>query len=265
MSSAPKVLVLRAPGINCERETAHAFELAGGQANFVHVRRLTHEPALLEQSSILVIPGGFSYGDDIAAGRLLGLEMERRLGDEILSFVERGGLVLGICNGFQVLVRLGLLPRTRADEGLKEELSLTWNLSDHYECRWTSLRVPKTRCVFLEEGTRFHWPAAHAEGRLVTESAKATATLVDEGFVAVRYVDDAGEPTASYPSNPNGSPEAIAGLTDASGQVLGVMPHPDRAYLKLQLPRRLQDAKLDPRPEAATLDVFAAMVRAAKS
>jgi phosphoribosylformylglycinamidine synthase len=135
--SAPKVMVLRAPGINCERETFHAFQRAGGSCEFVHIQQLLASPARLDGFSIVAIPGGFAYGDDISSGRVLAQEMKHKLGDRILRFVERGGLVLGICNGFQVLVRLGLLPCTT--DGLQEEVTLTHNLSNHYECRWVTL------------------------------------------------------------------------------------------------------------------------------
>ena len=134
--SAPKVLVLRAPGINCERETHHAFARAGGSPQFLHIQNLLANPAQLDAFRILVVPGGFSYGDDISSGRVLAQEMKGQLGARILQFVARGGLVLGICNGFQVLVRLGLLPCTKGT--LDEEVTLTHNLSNHYECRWVA-------------------------------------------------------------------------------------------------------------------------------
>ncbi|MCA8977685.1 MAG: phosphoribosylformylglycinamidine synthase subunit PurQ, partial [Planctomycetes bacterium] len=148
--SAPRVLVLRAPGINCERETFDAFARAGGAPDYVHIKKLLAEPDQLDRFSILCVPGGFAYGDDISSGRVLAQEMKYRLGDRLLRFVDDGGLVLGICNGFQVLVRLGLLPRSQGE--LAEEVSLTHNLSNHYECRWVTLRTTASRCAFLPAG-----------------------------------------------------------------------------------------------------------------
>nr|MCU0867932.1 phosphoribosylformylglycinamidine synthase subunit PurQ [Planctomycetota bacterium] len=148
--SAPKVLILRAPGINCERETHHAFTRAGGAPEYVHIQQLLAAPDQLDRFAAIAVPGGFSYGDDISSGRVLAQEMKTRLGDRILRFVDRGGLVLGICNGFQVLVRLGLLPCTQ--HKLEEEVTLTHNLSNHYECRWVTLRTQQSRCVFLPAG-----------------------------------------------------------------------------------------------------------------
>ena len=238
--SAPRAMILRAPGINCERETHHAFARAGARPDYVHIRQLLDEPALLEAFRILAVPGGFSYGDDISSGRVLAQEMKSRLGERVLRFVERGGLVLGICNGFQVLVRLGLLPCSQGR--LAEEVTLTHNLSNHYECRWVTLKTQPSRCVFLPPGLLLSWPAAHGEGRLVARDAAAQRLLVEEGFVALRYVDGGGEPTERYPQNPNGAALGIAGLTNHNGRVLGVMPHPDRSYLPTHMPdwRRTQ-------------------------
>ena len=233
--SAPKVLVLRAPGINCERETHHAFARAGAAPELLHVRQLLAAPRALDAFRILAIPGGFSYGDDISSGRVLAQEMKAGLGDAVLAFVARGGLVLGICNGFQVLVRLGLLPGTRGT--LEEEVTLTHNLSNHYECRWVTLQTARSRCVFVPGGLTLRWPAAHGEGRLVARDRGLQQVLVDEGYAVARYVDDAGQPTERYPFNPNGAPLGIAGLTDRSGRVLGLMPHPDRSYLPTHMPQ----------------------------
>lgn len=232
--SAPRALVLRAPGINCERETHHALLRAGARPEYLHIQRLLADPALLDAFRIVAVPGGFSYGDDISSGRVLAAEMKARLGERVLRFVERGGLVFGICNGFQVLVRLGLLPCTQGR--LAEEVTLTHNLSNHYECRWVTLRTEPSRCVFLPAGLVLRWPAAHGEGRLIAKDRAAQQLLVDEGFAAVRYVGADGQPTETYPANPNGAPLGIAGLTNHNGRVLGVMPHPDRSYLPTHMP-----------------------------
>jgi len=263
--SAPKVLVLRAPGINCERETLHAFTRAGGAPQFVHIQNLLADPAQLDAFRILAVPGGFSYGDDISSGRVLAQEMKGRLGERMLGFVARGGLVLGICNGFQVLVRLGLLPCTKGT--LEEEVTLTHNLSNHYECRWVTLRTQKSRCVFLPADLTLRWPAAHGEGRLVARDPSLQRLLLDEGYATALYVDPQGRPTEVYPYNPNGAPLGFAGLTDKSGRVLGVMPHPDRSYLPTHMPnwrRTLLERGALPE-DGDGMVVFREMVRVARA
>jgi len=263
--SAPKVLVLRAPGINCERETHHAFARAGGAPSFVHIRQLLERPAQLDTFAVLVVPGGFSYGDDISSGRVLAQEMKAQLGDRILQFVARGGLVLGICNGFQVLVRLGLLPCTK--ERLEEEVTLTHNLSNHYECRWVTLRTTKSRCVFLPAGLTLRWPAAHGEGRLIARDAATQQMLLAEGHATALYLGPDGKPTEQYPHNPNGAPLGFAGLTNKSGRVLGVMPHPDRSYLPTHMPdwRRVLLERGSLPEDGDGMVVFREMVKVARA
>jgi phosphoribosylformylglycinamidine synthase len=258
--SAPSVLILRAPGINCERETFHAFERAGARCEYVHVKRLLAHPDELDRFAILAVPGGFAYGDDIAAGRVLAHEMQRRLGARLLAFLERGGLALGICNGFQVLVRLGLLPRLGGG-ALMQQVTLTHNLSNRYECRWVTLGTRASRCAFLPAGLTLRFPAAHGEGYLLARDEDFARVLDEEGYVAFVYLDEHGEPTTQYPANPNGSPGGIAGLTDVSGRVLALMPHPDRAYL----PHHMPDWRRAPlRAHGDGMVVFESMVRAAR-
>ena len=263
--SSPKVLILRAPGINCERETFDAFARAGGACEYVHITQLLAAPDRLDHFRVLAVPGGFAYGDDIASGRVLAQEIKHRLGDRVLRFVERGGLGLGICNGFQVLVRLGLLPCTQGR--LEEEVTLTHNLSNHYECRWVTLQSQKSRCVFLPAGLTLRWPAAHGEGRLIARDPALAQYLLDEGFAALRYVDAAGQPTEHYPMNPNGAPLGLAGLTDRSGRVLGMMPHPDRSYLPTHMPdwRKTLLERGSLPEDGDGMVVFREMVRVAKA
>jgi len=263
--SAPKCLILRAPGINCERETLHAFARAGGAPSFVHSQQLLAQPERLDAYAILAVPGGFSYGDDISSGRVLAQEIKAALGERILKFTQRGGLVLGICNGFQVLVRLGLLPCTQGR--LEEEVTLTHNLSNHYECRWVTLQTTKSRCTFLPAGLTLRWPAAHGEGRLVARDPALQRLLLDEGYAAALYVDAQGQPTERYPQNPNGTPLGMAGLTDRSGRVLGVMPHPDRSYLPTHMPdwRRTQLERGQLPLDGDGMVVFREMVRLARA
>jgi phosphoribosylformylglycinamidine synthase len=206
-----RVLVVRAAGTNCDRETAHAFARVGGTPETRHVNELLAEPTLLKQYRILVFPGGFSYGDDIAAGRVLATELRQRALPEIERFVkEEGGLVLGICNGFQVLVKTGLLPG-----GGGQAVTLAHNDSHRYQDEWVSLHVPTDRS-FLARGERYLFPIAHAEGKLVA-SDETLDRLEENGQVALRYA-----------RNPNGSLRDIAALCDATGRILGLMPHPER-------------------------------------
>jgi phosphoribosylformylglycinamidine synthase len=239
-----RVIVVRAAGINCDEETVYAWELAGAAATRVHVDRLLESPALLDDVQVLTVPGGFSYGDDIAAGKILGSQMEAGLRDVLHGFVEAGKLVLGICNGFQVLLRARLLPEW-GDEW--QCVTLAWNDSSRFEARWVHLEVCTDRCAFLPAGARFALPIAHAEGKIVTDSDETLATLEKSGNVALRYVDERGQPGA-YPVNPNGSVGHVAGLTDGTGQVLGLMPHPERFVDRTQHPewtRRKADGEAD--------------------
>lgn len=213
----PRVMVLRAAGINCDTETQHAWELVGAEGDVVHVNQLLESPAMLERYAALTIPGGFSYGDDLGAGRILGLRLRLNLGEILRKFVERDRLVFGICNGFQVLVESGLL----GANGQGERVALSFNLNGHYTCRWVTLQAGATHCAFLEPNRSYFLPMAHAEGRLVVGDAKR----FDARRAALRYVE--GAPRVGS-VNPNGSFEDIAGLTDGTGRVLGLMPHPER-------------------------------------
>ncbi|MDH7599612.1 MAG: phosphoribosylformylglycinamidine synthase I [Sedimentisphaerales bacterium] len=220
------VLVLRAAGINCDLETQYAFEQAGASAQRIHINRLIERKDLLDQFHILVIPGGFSYGDDVAAGRILANQLIHHLEDQIYRFIEQGRLVLGICNGFQVLVKSGILPGLGGSKR-QEHVSITWNDSGRYEDRWVYLEPQGDRCVFLEPGRRLYLPVAHAEGKVVVSDQQVLESLQQGGFIALKYVDQEGK-EGPYPINPNGSVASIAALTDTTGRVLGLMPHPER-------------------------------------
>ena len=225
--STPSVLVLRAAGTNCERETAFAFERFGARATVLHVNRLLERPEELERHHVLALPGGFAYGDDAGAGAVLACELRSRLDAPLRRHLAEGGLVLGICNGFQALVRLGLLPGLADVLGL-QEVALADNESLKYEDRWVRLSIASRRCVFVGDMPAPELPLAHGEGRLVPRDDELRRRLVAEDRVVFRYVDAQGRPTQDYPDNPNGSTDAIAGLTDRTGRVLGLMPHPER-------------------------------------
>lgn len=252
--TAPLALVLKAPGTNCERESIDALERAGARTELLTTLELLAAPERLERARMLVFPGGFAHGDDIASARIWANQCRRRIGPEILRFVhEDGGHVLGICNGFQVLVKLGLLPGQQG--GLEQEVSLVHNDSGHYECRWVRMRVTASPCSFLPEGELWEMPVGHAEGKFVPGPGFDAGT---SPLVALRYVDPEGQVTGRHPHNPNGSVAAVAGLTDPTGRVLGLMPHPDRSYLTRQHPRRRHA------PPMAGAELFARLVRAAK-
>jgi phosphoribosylformylglycinamidine synthase I len=233
MAGRVRVLVLRAAGINCDEETVHGWRLAGAEPTLVHVNRLVESPSMLDDYQILTLPGGFSYGDDIAAGTILAQRIVLGLSDALHTFVERGGGILGICNGFQVLVKAGLLPG--GDLG-KEAVTVTFNVSAKFEARWVRLQVCTDRCVFLEPGTTLELPVEHAEGKVITANEEVLARLEQEHYVAVRYVNADGSHD-KYPANPNGSVNGVAGLCDATGRVFGMMPHPDRHFLHTHHPQ----------------------------
>ena len=230
---SPRVLILRAPGTNCDEETAFAFEAAGAVAERVHVNRLIENPALKDRYQVLCVPGGFSYGDDIAAGRILATRLRRHLADMVDDFVHGNGdrLVLGICNGMQVLMRLGVLTEgVAADSDVPA--TLTWNDHGRFEDRWVHLVVDQTPCVFLRGVERMYLPMAHAEGKFVAANSAVIDQLKQQGRLALRYsagpqgeVDDG---TLAFPANPNGAQANVAGVCDATGRVFGLMPHPER-------------------------------------
>ena len=242
--TTPNVLVLRASGTNCDEETAATFETCGARAEAVHVRRLIEEPELLKKFSILALPGGFSYGDDLGSGVVLAHELRQRLFEPLQDFVKRGGLVLGICNGFQTLIKTGLLPGPTYAKGVEPLVAtLTHNDCQHYVDRWVTLRVEKSSSPFLKgaEGRLIECPVAHGEGKFIAKDANVLKKFASAGQIAFRYVTSEGQPADSFPDNPNGSAEAIAGLTDETGRVLGLMPHPERHAQPWQHPRWTRD------------------------
>ena len=238
----PKVLVLRAAGTNCDEETRFAFESQGASAQTLHINRVLEKPTLLGDYGLLAIPGGFSYGDHIAAGKVFAVEVGVALGDHLREFIARGGLILGICNGFQVLVKTGILPGARK-QGPTQAATIAWNDSNRYEDRWVDLAVDGQRCLMAPTHLeKISLPVGHAEGRFTVSEPGMIEELVAEHQAVFRYLGSEGKP-ARYPENPNGSMGDIAGICDQSGQVLGLMPHPDRALFCWQHPRWHRDGK----------------------
>ncbi len=223
----PRILILRAPGTNCDLETAAAFERTGGKAERIHINRLLESGSLLADFQVLCLPGGFSYGDDIAAGRILGTQIQHRLAEVCRQFQAADKLILGICNGFQILMKSGILLAPGAG-ALDVPATLTWNRSGRFEARWVRLDCSGSRAVVLRGIDTMYLPVAHAEGKFVTRDAAVLADLERGGQVALRYRSANSAVDVPYPDNPNGAVANIAGICDPTGRVCGLMPHPER-------------------------------------
>jgi phosphoribosylformylglycinamidine synthase I len=243
----PKALILTGYGINCDYETEFAFNQAGARAERVHINDLILGQKKLSEYQILAFPGGFSYGDDIGGGKVLAIKTKTNLGDELERFIEEEKLIIGVCNGFQAMVKYGLLPalnnnwRTQAN-------TLSFNDSGRFEDRWVYLKRVSDKCIFTRGIERIYLPIAHGEGKFF--AAKDTLkSLNDNQQVVFKYSDEEGRPAGGkFPFNPNGSLKDIAAICDVSGRIFGIMPHPERflhftnhprwPYLKERLKRK---------------------------
>jgi phosphoribosylformylglycinamidine synthase I len=233
-----KALILTGYGINCDYETQHAFKQAGAEADRIHVADLITGEMKLADYDALVIPGGFSFGDDLGSGKVMAAKLRNHLGEQLEEFVKSEKLVLGICNGFQVLVNLGLLPGL--GKPFTKQAALTFNRSGRFEDRWSYLSVnPDSPCVFTKEIERLYLPIRHGEGRFVADPL-VLKKLKEGGQIVLQYTDAAGKP-AAYPDNPNGSDESIAGICDPTGRIFGLMPHPEAAIELHHHPRWTRD------------------------
>ncbi len=231
--ATPRVLILRAPGANRDVDAEFAFQTAGAVAERVHINRLREKPNLLHRYQILTIPGGFTYGDDVAAGKILANQLAHFLGDELRKFRNAGKLILGICNGFQAILKAGLLVPPDEDGPVA---TLTNNAHGRFEDRWVYLQAYPKLCPFLTGIERMHVPIAHGEGRFVCREPWVLDGLHQAGQVVLRYVDEEGN-SGDFPVNPNGSQGDVAGICDATGRVLGLMPHPENHLLPTHHPR----------------------------
>ncbi len=234
--ATPRVLILRAPGTNCDVETAHAFEVVGAKPVSIHVNQLIEDSSAGQDCQILCFPGGFSYGDDIAAGRILAQRLQVHLKELIDQFCTGERLVLGICNGFQIMMRLGLFfpPEVFPDARSAPPATLTSNVQSRFEDRWVWLRNVNDKCVFLRDVETMFLPMAHAEGRFLTRDSAAADRLDAGSQLCLRYCTEAGDTSDQplpFPANPNGADRNVAGICDPSGRVFGLMPHPER-YLE---------------------------------
>lgn len=253
----PKVCILRTAGTNCDKETAFAFSQAGALPEPIHINRFFQQEKRLNDYQILAIPGGFSYGDDIAAGKILANELRYKLIDDMKRFIREGKLIVGICNGFQVLVKSGLLP---GNNDLAQEASLIINDSGKFEERWVYLsskvrkfESSKVKCIWAKNLPEIiYLPVAHGEGKFIAKDKSVLERLNNNGQVVFRYCDEKGK-LAGYPFNPNGSNDNISGICDETGRILGLMPHPERHIAVSQHPRR---AGLKNKEEGDGLQIF---------
>jgi len=233
MAQNVKVIVLRTTGTNCNEETAFAFSRCGAYVDQVHINALVSGVKKLSDYHILALPGGFSYGDDIASGRILANELRLKLGEDIKQFIRDGKLIIGICNGFQILAKAGILPGLGMNIG--QEATLFYNDSAKFEARWVPLKL-ENRCVWTQGmAPQIYLPVAHGEGKFIPRDKKVLESLMANKQIVLRYCAiDGSKP--EYPDNPNGSTEDIAGICDTTGRILGLMPHPERHFLFEQHP-----------------------------
>lgn len=243
---AVKALVITGNGTNCEREMAHACRLAGAEATVAHTAELFAGRVRLADYHFLNCPGGFLDGDDLGSAKAGAVRFahrrvqgdgERRFLEHLLEFIAAGKLILGVCNGFQLLVKLGLLPGLEGAYGYQVS-SLTHNDSGRFEDRWVHLAVdPASPCVFTRGLGTLYLPVRHGEGKFVPGEHAVLAAIEGGHLAAVRYAEADGQPTQHYPENPNGSIGAIAGVCDPSGRIFGLMPHPEAFTHRTNHPR----------------------------
>ncbi len=230
-----KVLIFSGYGTNCERETAYCAKIAGAEeVKIAHFYEIVKEEVKIENYNFVIFPGGFLDGDRLGAAQAASVRFRftktksgRSIVEEIKKLLDRGGVILGICNGFQLLVKIGLLPACMG-RYLDRQVSLTYNDSARFEDRWVYLKTNlDSKCIFLKGLDRLFLPVRHGEGKLITLDPNIKNKLKEENHIALYYTDPKGTPTQKYPFNPNGSIFAAAGLTDPTGRILGLMPHPE--------------------------------------
>lgn len=247
---APRVLILRAPGSNCDNELHFAFEQAGGIGEKVHINRLRENPGLLKQFQILAIPGGFTYGDDVAAGKILANQLAHYLSDAIRQFRDAEKLILGVCNGFQILLKAGILIPPDDEDG---PLATLTNNPTGFNDRWVRLKATPGNCVFLKDVDEMFVPIAHGEGRFICRQEWILKGLEQAGQLVLKYCESENQsefrnPKSDilhYPINPNASQGNVGGICDATGRVLGLMPHPERHVLPTQHPHWMRRGLAD--------------------
>ena len=253
----PRIAVITGYGINSDNELAHCFALAGGDPQRVHINDLIERKPALSDFDIIAVPGGFSFGDHIASGRVFANKLKASLGEELAKAAQRGVPMIGICNGFQVLVKLGLLPGVGAGR-LEQTATLTYNDSGRFEDRWCHLkRDAASKCIWTKGIERIYLPIRHGEGKFIPGDGASLAALKANGQISLRYCTSDGaapaEGKAGYPVNPNGSTDHIAGICSADGLSFGLMPHPEAHMLATNHP---QWQKLGLRGEGEGVRIF---------
>jgi phosphoribosylformylglycinamidine synthase len=240
----PKSLVLFGNGINCEYETAHAHRIAGFDPELLHINLLLKKPEKINEYTFITLPGGFLDGDDLGAAKAQAIKWKyyiisdsgRTFIDKLVDFVARGNIILGVCNGFQLLVKTGLLPGIGGIYG-KQSVTLTFNDSGKFEDRWVYLKVNEfSHCIFTQNIDTIYLPVRHGEGKFMMNGLE-TATALKQGHTVMQYAYESGDSTSEYPYNPNGSVESIAGICDVTGRIFGLMPHPEAFVHHTQHPQ----------------------------
>jgi phosphoribosylformylglycinamidine synthase subunit PurQ / glutaminase len=241
----PKSLILFGNGINCEYETAHAHRLVGFDAELLHINALMEKSGGIHRYGFITLPGGFLDGDDLGSAKAQAVkwkyqkrkDSQKRFIDELIAFVSRGKIILGICNGFQLLAKTGLLPGLGGEYD-RQTVTLTFNDSGRFEDRWVYLKANlSSHCIFTTGMDSIYLPVRHGEGKLVVDSEKTLRQIGEKGHVVLQYAMEGGEVTDAYPYNPNGSTQSIAGLCDPTGRIFGLMPHPEGYTHYTQHPR----------------------------
>ena len=241
----PRSLILVGNGINCEYETAHAHKLVGFEPDFIYINAIMENPAKIHDYTFITLPGGFLDGDDLGSAKAQAVRWKyqeisasgKTFIDELIDFVRKGKIILGICNGFQLLVKTGLLPGLGGNYSA-QTVTLTFNDAGRFEDRWVYLKSNQfSHCIFVKDINTIYLPVRHGEGKLVVDSEITLDTIKRDGHLVMQYADEHGNLTSQYPYNPNGSIESIAGLCDGTGRIFGLMPHPEAFVHRIQHPR----------------------------
>jgi phosphoribosylformylglycinamidine synthase subunit PurQ / glutaminase len=230
----PKILILAGYGINCDDETKFAFDYAGGESQIIHINDLIEKKSLLKDYQIFVFPGGFSYGDDTGSGLALANRIKNNLIDELTDFINRDTLMLGICNGFQAMVNIGVIPAFKKNSSVTE-VALKHNKTFRYQCRWVDLKVNKNSPSIFTKGIDYlHIPIAHAEGNFYADE-ETILKIENENLSTLKYIKSHEEnANGEFPFNPNGSINDIASICNSTGRIMGMMPHPERGIFSTQ-------------------------------
>ncbi len=234
-----RVLILSGYGINCEDETMHSFEVVGFKGNIVHINDLIKNPKQLDNYQVFAIPGGFSYGDDTGSGNAMAKKIMIKLYDQLREFISKDKLMIGICNGCQILINLGLVPGINTND---PEVAMIENKSGNYECRWIDVKVADNKSPWLKNITTLNLPIAHQEGQFMIP-LNVLKSVKNKKLIGLQYINKKKKlAKGKFPFNPNGSQDDIAALTNKKGNVLAMMPHPERAFYNYHVPNWQNDS-----------------------